>query len=87
MFIVLEFSSIFDEIGGEVTCVREVGGPKVGSERRLSGRREQHSDSGCSSGFFSERILDQENVYFCEHVFFVVFLLVFNARVCFLGNL
>ena len=49
--------------GKHVTCMQVVGQSKVGSGRRLSGRRSQHSDvgSGPTTYLFREGILLHEN--------------------------
>ena len=45
---------MFDEIGGEITCVLMLGRLGVGSERHLSREEGQHGDpGGASRGFFS----------------------------------
>ena len=49
----LDFSKIFDELGGEITCA---------PRKRLFGRGGQHSDFGCSC--VSRRLVWNENASF-----------------------
>ena len=59
MCSILDFSKIFDELGGEITCA-----PK----KRLSGRGGQHSDFGCSSVAFPGDLFGMKTLLFGSFV-------------------